>query len=122
MSKAVVLSGTALSTKETLWGTIKRQLTGKNEELTGNVAPGKEALRNLLTENQPLLILMDEVLEYVTKAEGVKVGESTLAAQTIAFIQELCEAVGSLDRTCVVLTLPSSFIEHYDEASEKLLT
>ena len=62
-AKPVVLSGTALSQNETLWGEIERQLTGKNERLLGNIAPGKEAIRKLLSEKQPVLILMDEVLE-----------------------------------------------------------
>lgn len=119
-AKTVVLSGTALSTKETLWGVIERQLTGKNEKLTGNIAPGKEAIRCLLSEKQPVLILMDEVLQYVTKAAGVKVGESTLASQTIAFMQELTEVAGNLDKVSLVVTLPSSIIEHYDESAEKL--
>ncbi len=52
----VVLSGTALSTKEALWAVIEKQLTVKNEKLTGNIAPGKEAIRKLLSEKQPVLI------------------------------------------------------------------
>ncbi len=119
-AEPVVLSGTALSTKETLWGVIEKQLTGKNEKLTGNVAPGKEAIRRLLSEKQPVLILMDEVLEYVTKAAGVKVEKSTLAAQSIAFMQELTETAGNLNKACLVVTLPSSIIEHYDESADKL--
>lgn len=119
-AKRVVVVGTSLSTKETLWGVIEKQLTGKNEKLTGNVAPGREAIRKLLSEEQPVLILMDEVLEYVTKAAGVKVEKSTLAAQTIAFMQELTEAVGNLNKVCLVITLPSSIIEHYDESAERL--
>ncbi len=119
-AKPVVLSGTALSTKETLWGVIEKQLTGKNEKLAGNIAPGKEAIRKLLSEKQPVLILMDEVLEYATKAAGVKVGESTLAAQSIAFMQELTETAGNLNNVCLVVTLPSSIIEHYDESADKL--
>ena len=119
-AKPVVLSGTAMSKEETLWGVIEKQLTGKNEKLTGNVSPGKEAIRKLLSERQPVLILMDEVLEYVTKAAGVKVVESTLAAQTIAFMQELTETAGILDRVCLAVTLPSSNTEHYDESAERL--
>ena len=119
-AKPVLLSGTAMSKEETLWGVIEKQLTGKNEKLTGNVSPGKEAIRKLLSERQPVLILMDEVLEYVTKAAGVKVVESTLAAQTIAFMQELTETAGILDRVCLAVTLPSSNTEHYDESAERL--
>lgn len=119
-AKPVVLSGTALSTNETLWGVFEQQLTGKNERLIGSIAPGREAIRRLLSENQPSLILMDEVLEYTTKAAGVRVGDSTLAAQTIAFMQELTEASAIVNKSCLVVTLPSSILEHYDESAEKL--
>ncbi len=46
--------------------------------------------------------------------------ESTLAAQGIAFIQELTETVSTLEKASLVITLPSSVIEHYDERAEKL--
>src|SRR5579885_1141356 len=119
-AKRAVMVGTALSTEVTLWGFLEKQLTGKTEKFSWQVSPGKEAIRDLLYKNQPVLILMDEVLEYATKAAGVKVGQSTLAAQTVAFIQELTEAVANVERACVVVTLPSSIIEHYDESAEKL--
>jgi hypothetical protein len=119
-AKKMAIVGTALSTQETLWGVLEKRLTGKNTDFTGQVAPGKEAIRNLLSDNQPVLLLMDEVLEYVTKASGVKVGDSTLAAQTIAFMQELTETVSTLEKACVVVTLPSSIIERYDEGAERL--
>ena len=64
--------------------------------------------------------MMDEVLEYVTKAAGVKVEESTLAAQTIAFMQELSEAAGTLEKMCMAITLPASIVEHYDQRAEEL--
>jgi len=120
-AKKVVMVGTALDAeKETLWGVLEKRLTGKTTRFTGQVAPGKEALRQFLSEKQPVLILMDEVLEYMTKAAAVKIGESTLAAQTIAFMQELTETVSTLDRACLVVTLPSSIIERYDEGAERL--
>lgn len=119
-TKSVVIVGTVLSSKDTFWGIIEKQLTGKIKQFTGKVSPGKEALRALLSEHQPALILMDEVLEYATKAAGEMVGESSLASQTIAFMQELSEAVATLEKMCLVVTLPSSVIEHYDEHAERL--
>ena len=74
----------------------------------------------MLEKNQPMLILMDEVLEYVTKASAIKTGDSTLAAQTIAFLQEITEVASALEKTCLIITLPSSIIEHYDENAENL--
>ena len=119
-AKRLAIVGTALGPDTTLWGLIEQQLTGKIGKLKGQVSPGKEAIRNLLSAHQPLLILMDEVLEYATKAAGVKVGGSTLATQTIAFIQELTEAISTLEKACCMITLPASLIEHYDEGAEKL--
>ncbi|MFC2125661.1 ATP-binding protein [Bacteroidota bacterium] len=119
-AQSVVAVGTALGPKDTLWGLLEEQLTGKVEKCTGQVSPGKETLRNLLADNQPIIILMDEVLEYATKAAGVKVGNSNLAAQTMAFMQELTEAISTLEKVCLVVTLPASLIEHYDEGAEKL--
>jgi hypothetical protein len=119
-AKPVVISGTALSPQDTLWAVMEEQLTGKLQDFTEKTAPGKEAIRNLLSRYQPVLILLDEVLEYGTKAAGVTVGESSLAAQTIAFLQELTEAAGTLERACVVVTLPASILEHYDEGAERI--
>jgi len=119
-AKNVVIVGTNLDAKDTLWSIIEKQLTGKNEKLTGLTSPGKDKLKALLVEHQPLVILMDEVLEYVTKAAGVKVEQSTLAAQTIAFMQELTETISVLEKACLIVTLPSSIIEHYDQSAEQL--
>jgi len=117
----VVIDGTALDAEETtLWGEIEMQLTGKINLLSGLTSPGREKLKNILENNQPLLILMDEVLQYTTKSAGREVGSSNLASQTLAFMQELTETVSILPRAVLVLTLPSSVLEHYDENAEKL--
>ena len=120
-ARVVVFDGTALSPEEVKpWEELERQPTGKIEITKGNVAPGKEKLIKLLSENSPVLILMDEVLEYVTKAAGIKVGDSNLASQTFAFIQELTAAVSTVGNALLVLTLPSSILEHYDENAERM--
>src|SRR5437879_3921631 len=103
-AKTVVIVGTAMSPQDTLWGAIEKQLTGNISQLSGNVSPGREKLRTLLRQHQPVLILMDEVLEYTTKAAGVQIGDTSLAAQTIAFMQELTEVAGTLHRIYVVVT------------------
>jgi hypothetical protein len=120
-AKVAVIDGTALNPKEKkLWEEIERQLTGKVELTKGDTAPGKEKLLELLSANSPVLILIDELLEYITKAAGVKVGDSNLAAQTFAFIQELTGAVATVGNALLVLTLPSSILEHYDENAERM--
>lgn len=119
-AKRVVISGTAMAPTETIWGLIEKQLTGKIDKLSGNIAPGTEVLRKILEKNEPALILIDELLEYTTKAAGVAVKESSLAAQTIAFMQELTQVAATMEKICVVITLPSSIMEHYDQKAEKM--
>ena len=119
--KIFVFDGTALNPKTSKpWEELEKQLTGGVSLTQGEISPGKDTLAKLLTANQPVLILMDEILEYATRAAGIKVGDSNLAAQTLAFMQELSAAVSSLDKTLLVITLPSSLMEHYDEIAEKL--
>ena len=116
----VVLVGTPMKASDTLWGMLEKQLTGKVARFDGLTSPGRDALYQLLSENQPVLILMDEVLEYMTKAAGVPVGNSTLASQTLAFMQELTEAAAILERVALAVTLPSGTMEHYDQGAEQL--
>ena len=117
--KAVIV-GTPIAGTDTIWGLLEEQLTGKVKQFGGLVSPGREELYHLLKENQPVLILMDEVLQYVARAAGTMVGETSLAAQTIAFMQELTEAAGTLEKVALVITLPSSVMEHYNEGAEQL--
>jgi len=119
-AKVVVIDGTALNPLETkLWEEIERQLANKVEITKGNISPGKEKLIKIISENFPVLILIDELLEYLTRAAGVKVGDTNLASQTLAFLQELTGAVSALRNALLVITLPSSTLEHYDENAER---
>ncbi|MGC8815872.1 MAG: ATP-binding protein [bacterium] len=120
-SKVVVLDGTALDAKEKkLWEEIEFQLTNDIKLTKGDISPGKESIFKLILNDYPVLILIDELLEYITKASGIKVGDSNLAAQTLAFIQELTGAVASTSNSLLVFTLPSSSLEHYDENTERI--
>jgi len=119
-AKPVVMVGTALSPKDTLWGLLEEQLTGKKSDFIEMVSPGRDQIRELLIDRGPVLILLDEMLAYVTKAAGVKVNESTLAAQTIAFLQELTEVAGTLETISLAITLPASLMEHFDARAEQL--
>ena len=122
-AKTVVISGTALDPKDiTIWEEMEGQLTGKVEILEGNTSPGHEKIRSLLDNNKPVLILIDELLEYATKAAGIKVEDSNLASQLLAFMQELSEAVSTVPKAQLILTLPSSHMEHFDEKAQELFT
>lgn len=120
-ANVVVLAGDAFDASEVvLWEEMERQLTGEIDLLGSETAPGVDKIKRVLVDCQPVLILVDELLEYAVKAAGRKVGDSTLASQLLAFIQELSVAVSSLDRASLVVTLPSSVLEHYDENAERL--
>lgn len=118
----VVIVGEKIEATDTLWGIIEKQLTGKVDRFKDNIAPGGEAIKQVIEAHQPAIILMDEVLQYVTRAAAVKVGASNLAAQTIAFMQSLTESIGGIPKAALLLSLPSSVPEHYDENAEQLFT
>ena len=121
-SKTVVIVGTAMSPKDTVWGMIEKQLDGKIDKLSGNLAPGRELLREVLEKHPSVLILIDELLPYVCTVAGVELKDTTLATQTITFIQQLSEAASTLDRVCVVASFPASVYTMADQkTAEELL-
>lgn len=120
-ANVVVIDGTALDPKDVnIWEEMERQLTGKIDKLKGYTSPGKEKIRDLLVSKQPVMILIDELLEYATKASGIEVGRSNLASQLLAFIQELTAAISTVENSMMILTLPSSETEHFDSEAESL--
>lgn len=124
--RVVVLDGVALNphgreveglTIRTLWGELAHRLGGKSfyeavrTDDVARTAPGQTVLSDLLRQAQPALILMDEVMHYLAKARAVRVGDTNLSAQTIAFLRELTAAVGEVPRVVLVLSLPASSLE-----------
>lgn len=114
-AEPVVIVGTAMSSEDTVWGMIEKQLDGKIDKLSGNLAPGRTKLEEVLKKHSSVLILIDELLPYVTVAAGVKVGDTTLATQTITFIQQLSEVISSLNRVCVIASFPASVLDIADK-------
>ena len=107
-------------TIHTLWGELAYQLGGSSgfevmrESDAAQVAPTKSALAALFSRYGKVLVLLDELLVYQVRAAGVRVGETSLQAQTFAFLQALTEAVGSTPGVALVTTFPESHIEYYD--------
>ncbi len=64
---------------------------------------------------------MDEILEYIVKANRVEKEDKITHGQTLAFLQEISEIVASSHNCCLVITLPASILEKYDEEAEKAL-
>lgn len=100
----------------TLWGELALQLG--NKKLYERVRANDEAQRvpqgifvDILRAATPCLILLDELADYCVAAAAVPVGDTTLADQTISFIQQLTEAAQQVPGVVVVATLPASKYE-----------
>lgn len=100
----------------TLWGELALQLGGT--PLYQKIQANDQAQRvpqglfvEVLREAAPCLMLLDELADYCVGAAAVQVGETTLADQTISFIQQLTEAVQQVPGAVVVATLPASKYE-----------
>lgn len=101
---------------QTIWGELAYQLGGKeayeivrkNDE--GLIAPAG-IFKQVLEKCKPALILVDELADYCVKASARKAGSSSLADQTISFMQELTEAVSGTNNCVAVITLPASVQE-----------
>lgn len=134
--KIAVVDGTALNPNQirttvdglnikTLWGEIFYQLGGKEtykiieDDDKNRVSPGTEKIGNIIAKLEPAVILLDETIQYLVKVSGVKVEDSTLAGQTLAFIQELSEVIANSKKSLFVASLPSSANELMDEAGER---
>ncbi len=100
----------------TLWGELAYQLGG--QALYERVRANDESQRvpqgifvEVLRAAAPCLILLDELADYCVGAAAVPVGDTTLADQTISFIQQLTEAAQQVPGVVVVATLPASKFE-----------
>lgn len=115
-AKVVVFVGTKQDPLKgrTPWGEMAYQLGRYDfvkEHDDKRISPGKDVLSKVLGD-EPLLILIDELVEYAVKAKD-------FADQVSAFSQELTEVVRARGRCCLVCTLPSS--APYGERGERAL-
>jgi len=97
----------------TMWGWIAWSLGRKKGyehfrvQDENRVAPGGDEIIALLG-NEPNLILLDEVLNYLISAGGIKVHQTTLRDETMTFLQRLTVAVANTTNTALVFSLQSS--------------
>ena len=98
---------------QTIWGWIAWALGGrKGYELVRQqdeqrVAPGGDQIIDVL-KTGPSLILLDELLEYLISAGGVRVEQTTLRDETLSFLKRLTVAVGNVPNAVLVYSLQSS--------------
>ena len=101
----------------TLWGELAYRLGGEplfeivRDSDARRAAPGVVKLRQLLEQAGPNIILVDELLHYVDKAAAIKVADSNLGVQTLAFARELTEAVDAVPHSILVASLTMSKME-----------
>jgi hypothetical protein len=111
----------------TLWGEMAYQLGGpaayeylraSDESMS---APGSRDITEMLRAlDKPVLILLDELLDYATKAAAVKAGRGFLVEQVQSFIKALTQAVDPQPNALVVLTLTSSPQQIFGEAARQV--
>lgn len=113
---------TGITTK-TMWGEIAYQIRGiegykllKGSDESG-ISPGTAVLERLI-ENQPTLIVLDEIARYLSAAKAKRVGESTLAKQVIAFLFSLMDCAASCSNLVFIYSLASSSDTFAEETAE----
>ncbi len=110
-------------TTYTLWGEIAYQIGGLEgyQLLKGSdekkVSPGTQVLERL-TNGQPTLILLDEIAEHLRKTSAVKVGDSSLAGQVVAFLFALMDLAASCNHLVFVYSLASAADTFGEETTE----
>jgi hypothetical protein len=98
--------------RKTPWGEIAWQLGGEKafavvaEHDKKGEAPGGEVIRKFLPKDKPSLILMDELMNYVSRNR-----RGGLGAQLYNFLQNLSEVARSTDNVVLAVSIPASELE-----------
>jgi hypothetical protein len=98
--------------RKTPWGEIAFQLGGEKalEVVRGHedtlTAPGGDVIRAMLPSSTASLILVDELLNYISRTR-----KSGLAGQLYTFMHNLSEVARSTDRVVLVVSIPASELE-----------
>lgn len=98
--------------RKTPWGEIAFQLSGEDgfsvvaEHEKKQVAPGGEVIRKFIPKDKACIILMDELLNYISRNR-----KSGLGTQIYNFIQNLSEEARGSKRVVLVVSIPASELE-----------
>lgn len=102
--------------RKTPWGDIAFQLSGKKgfdvvaEHEREFIPPSSDVIRRFLPEDRPSVILMDEIINYVSRFRPKKYGDALYN-----FIHTLSEEVRSRDNAILVVSVPASELEMTSE-------
>ena len=118
----VAYTGRESDLKFGIWGEIAEQLGKKDyfkDYYSPLMAPGQSAWINLLKDEKPTLILLDELPPYLQNARAVPIGTGTLADITTTALSNLFNAVNKaeLHNVCIVV---SDLQATYEEGSKIL--
>jgi hypothetical protein len=98
--------------RRTPWGEIAFQVGGEKalavlaEHEKQAVAPGGDVIRAFLPPDQPILILMDELMNFVSRSR-----KSGMAAQLYSFLHNLSEEARGRDNMVLAVSIPASELE-----------
>lgn len=98
--------------RKTPWGEIAWQLRGVDglglvaEHEKQATAPGGDVIGKMLPTDRPVLILLDELMNYVSRSR-----KSGLAAQLYTFLHNLSESARSRDNVVLAVSIPASELE-----------
>ncbi len=104
--------GDGTPVRKTPWGEIAFQLGGEKalavvaEHEKQLIAPAGDVIRKLLPQGKPCLILVDEVMNYVSRNR-----KSGLATQFYNFLQNLSEEARGRDGLVLAVSIPASELE-----------
>ena len=98
--------------RKTPWGEIAFQLGGASalavlaEHEKQVVAPGGDVIRAFLPKDRPVLILMDELMNFVSRSR-----KSGMAGQLYSFLHNLSEEARGRDNMVLAVSIPASELE-----------
>ncbi|HLG63849.1 MAG TPA: DUF499 domain-containing protein [Ktedonosporobacter sp.] len=101
--------------RKTPWGELAYQLRGEEglnlvaEHERQLIAPAGDVIRQLFPPGKPCLILMDELINYMSRNRQLG-----LADQLYNFVQSLSEAVRGQEQVVLVISLPKAATEMTD--------
>ncbi|WP_426282375.1 ATP-binding protein [Burkholderia ambifaria] len=114
-------------TVKTLWGELAWQLGGAEafgkikEADADGTAPGKGLLAEIIADAAPCIVLMDELVRYVSQFEEGKVLSGGTYDTQLSFIQSLTEAMKAVPNAILLASLPFSDREAGSQQGVKAL-
>lgn len=115
------------TTVKTLWGELAWQLGGAEayalvqEADENGTAPGKGELSAILASHAPCIVLMDELVRYLSQFEEGKTLSGGTYDTQLSFIQSLTEALKAVPNAILLASLPFSDREAGSQQGVKAL-